>query len=255
MLKFRTGDGLNMKKEIVIAGMIFSLLVPMGVNAQNVGDVTHVNRVMYPVASGISRYGSDNDLADDLFRHICGYEDGEDSEDLDISDSNEYSSLDEYSIENDEEYNNEDKKVIEYFNKGKETLKEYAESEDYDNLKRKGKEIIVKGIDFLFYDGEINGITRDKITEEGKKEVVESVESTIEFIDYYFPGFSTGLGQKYSKARDFLREKRDKGLESFRKWLGEDTYDGFSRMGEDFIDNVQDLWDIIGESYGSWKLK
>lgn len=255
MLKFRTGDGLNMKKEIVIAGMIFSLLAPMGVNAQNVGDVTHVNRVMYPVASGISRYGSDNDLADDLFRHICGYEDGEDSEDLDISDSNEYSSLDEYSIENDEEYNNEDKKVIEYFNKGKETLKEYAESEDYDNLKRKGKEIIVKGIDFLFYDGEINGVTRDKITEEGKKEVVESVESTIEFIDYYFPGFSTGLGQKYSKARDFLREKRDKGLESFRKWLGEDTYEGFSRMGEDFIDNVQDLWDIIGESYGSWKLK
>ncbi len=255
MLKFRTGDGLNMKKEIVIAGMIFSLLVPMGVNAQNVGDVTHVNRVMYPVASGISGYGSGNDLADDLFRHICGYEDGEDSEDLDISDSNEYSSLDEYSIENDEEYNNEDQKVIEYFNKGKETLKEYAESEDYDNLKRKGKEIIVKGIDFLFYDGEINGITRDKITEEGKKEVVESVESTIEFIDYYFPGFSTGLGQKYSKARDFLREKRDKGLESFRKWLGEDTYDGFSRMGEDFIDNVQDLWDIIGESYGSWKLK
>ena len=253
MFKFRTGDGLNMKKEIVIAGMIFSLLVPMGVNAQNVGDVTHVNRVMYPVASGISRYGSDNDLADDLFRHICGY--GEDSEDLDISSSKDYSSLDEHSIENDEEYNNEDKKVIDYFNEGKETLKEYAESEDYDNLKRKGKELIVKGIDFLFYDGEINGITRDKITEEGKKEVIESVESTIEFIDGYFPEFSTGLGQKYSKARDFLREKRDKGLESFRRWLGEDTYEGFSRMGEDFIKDVQDLWDIIGESYGSWKLK
>lgn len=248
MFKFRTGDGLNMNKNIVIAGMIFSLLMPMGVNAQNVGDVTHVNGAMYPVASGISRYGSD--LADNLFRRICGYKDGEDSEDLDISDSNEYSSLDGHSIENDE-----DKKVIDYFNEGKETLKEYAESEDYDNLKRKGKEIIVKGIDFLFYDGEINGITRDKITEEGKKEVIESVESTIEFIDGYFPGFSTGLGQKYSKARDFLREKRDKGLESFRKWLGEDTYEGFSRMGEDFINNVQDLWDIIGESYGAWKLK
>ena len=255
MLKFRTGDGLNMKKKIVIAGMIFSLLVPMGVNAQNVGNVTHVNGVMYPVASGISSYDSGKDLADDLFRRICGYEDGEDSEDLDISDSNEYSSLDEHSIENDEEYNNEDKKVIDYFNEGKETLKEYAESEDYDNLKRKAKEIIVKGIDFLFYDGKINGITRDKITEEGKKEVIESVESTIEFIDGYFPEFSTGLGQKYSKARDFLREKRDKGLESFRKWLGEDTYEGFSRMGEDFIKDVQDLWDIIGESYGSWKLK
>ena len=102
-----------MKKKIVIAGMIFSLLVPMGVNAQNVGNVTHVNGVMYPVASGISSYDSGKDLADDLFRRICGYEDGEDSEDLDISDSNEYSSLDERSIENDE-----DKKVIDYFNEG-----------------------------------------------------------------------------------------------------------------------------------------
>ena len=258
-------------RSIVAASMISSMLLTANCYAEELGNVS-MGAVNYPIAQGISRYEvattstDEDEFLQDLFGDVYKSDEknystqrqtnnypqatGEPESEEMVEDIEDIVDAD-----GKDEYNNADRKISEHFSDAKEKLKKYAESEDYATLKREAKKMFVEGIDFLFFDGEIDGFTREQMTEQGKKDIMNTIEGTGLFLDEYFPGFSDSFGQKYSSAKEFLGEKYVNALDKIKGWIGEDTYEGVSNMGKDFIENVGDLLDILGESYQGWSLK
>ena len=68
-----------------------------------------------------------------------------------------------------------DTEEFDYFDQAKKEIKELIESEQVEQAKEKGKEYFITGVDFIFYDKEINGVTFDDLTEEGKKVTLENL--------------------------------------------------------------------------------
>lgn len=260
-------------KSIVIAGMISSVLMVSNVNAEELGTKQYT-QVDYPVSHNITKYSvgtvtsSEEDFLQELFGDVYEKEEKNDTTQVapeQIEESVIVPELEEEMVEDIENtieveenvatYNEADEKVSSHFDKAKEKLKQYAQSEDYVTLKREAKKMFTEGIDFLFFDGEIDGFTREQMTEQGKKDIMNTIEGTGIFLDQYFPGFSDSFGQKYSSAKEYLGEKYVTVLDKVKNWIGEDTYQGISDMGRDFVENVGELLDILGDSYQGWKMK
>ena len=221
-------------KSIIVIGMVGSLLLPIGVNAKTNGNNMMSNNVSYPIAQGI--YKSTN--VDD------NYYIGTTSEEI---------------LEEKEEYNEADKCVIEYFKKKYEELKEYFNSEDFEKLKTKGRELFIELVDFCFYNGEIKDYTLEDLSEEGKKAVNKTIDETVDLLDTYVPGFTVGLTDKYTKAKDYLSTKYDSSLDYFRKWIGEEEYNNLkeeaSKTGEGMKKIFSIFKDIADDKYQEFKTK
>lgn len=205
-------------KYMIIAGMVTSMLLTP-VSAKEVGNVS-VSVPKYPISQGISGNSASLAVAEML---------GETNEDKVLNEA--------------------DDTVTSYFTEANERLKQYAQSEDFETLKREAKNVFTDGIDFLFFDGEIDGFTRKQMTEEGKKSVINSLNGTLEFLDEYFPGFSDTFGRKYKIAKSYLDERFVGFLDLVKNWIGEDTYDGIGNMGHDFFKDLGTLWNTLGDAY------
>ena len=94
-----------------------------------------------------------------------------------------------------------------YFSDAKKELTEYIESEDFQKLKEKGKYYVTTGIDFIFFDKEINGITFDQMTTEFKIRAMNDVAALDNAVEAYFPGYKESLGSKYQVAAEFVAIK------------------------------------------------
>ena len=220
-------------KNIIAIGMVGSLLLPIGVNAKTNGNIMISNNASYPIAQGI--YKSTNVDAD--------YNIGTTSEEI----------LEEESL------NEADKCVIEYFKKKYEELKEYFNSEDFDKLKTKGRELFIEMVDFCFYNGEIKGYTLKDLSDEGKKAVNKTIDETVDLLDTYVPGFTIGLTDKYTKVKDYFNTKYDSSLDYFRKWIGEEEYDNLkeeaSKTGEGMKMIFSIFKGIADDKYQEFKTK
>ena len=149
---------------------------------------------------------------------------------------------------------NPDQVVTGYFDSELRDMNNYLASDDYDNLKSKAKEIITTGIDFLFFDGTINGIDKDKVSEEAKKSIMLNITSTLDFIDEFYPGFSTSFGIKYLKAKEFLNEKYLGALDVVKNLIGEDAYGSASDFFSDMKETYGKAKEEISDLYQGWKM-
>ena len=226
-----------MRKAFFISGMIVSLVLPISGNAKEVGVLS--SNIDYPIAQGIYR-GSSNKAS--LYREF-DFQEG----------------TEEVVEETQEELNDADKSVIGYFKDKYEELKKYANSGDFDELKSKGRKLFIEWVDFWFYDGAINDFTLDKLTEEGKKEVNNTITGTIEFLDYYVPGFADVLNDKYTRVKEYLKNKSEATLEDFKSWIGEENYyelrDGIDNLGDGFKEMLLRLKKAANSKYEEFKTK
>ncbi len=259
-------------KRIVIAGMVTSLLLSVSVRAEELGAV-RIGPAQSPIVSEIGKHETSLSTSeiDEFLKELYG--DSVETEEekkytptyIEPSTEAETEKMvddleEEINKEVDEEkLNNADEKVISYFDAARERLKEYAQSEDYATLKREAKKVVTDGIDFLFYDGEIDGFTRKQLTEEGKKDVMNTIESTVSFLDEHFPGFTDSFGHKYTSVKLYLDEKFVGLLDRIRGWVGEDASEAFgqssSNLYDEFGDSIDKFVGIIDGNYQEWKLK
>lgn len=255
-------------KRIVIAGMVTSLLLPVNVRAEELGAV-RIGSAQSPIVSEIGKHETSLSTSEieEFLKELYG--DSVETEytptyiepSTEVEKEKMVDDLEEEINEevDEEKLNNADEKVISYFDAARERLKEYAQSEDYATLKREAKKVVTDGIDFLFYDGEIDGFTRKQLTEEGKKDVMNTIESTVLFLDEYFPGFTDSFGQKYTSVKLYLDEKFVGLLDRIRGWVGEDASEAFgqssSNLYDEFGDFLGTFGGIINEKYQEWKLK
>ena len=146
-----------------------------------------------------------------------------------------------------------------FFEDAKQEIISYIESEEFDQLKEKGKYYITTAIDFIFFDQPINGFYFDQMTEELKKDILRDVKSLDEAIMAYYPDYKENISGKYQIATEFLSEQYLNVMESIKEYLGEENYNAVGeikdQIKEDIGTKAEEGLEYIKDLYSNWKNK
>ena len=145
-----------------------------------------------------------------------------------------------------------DTEEFDYFDQAKKEIKELIESEQVEQAKEKGKEYFITGIDFIFYDKEMNGVTFDDLTEEGKKVTLENLETIDGWIMEIAPDYKDKIGEKYQVVKDFVSTTYYDVLESIKESLGEENYSAIQEKKNEIKDSVTSTKDKALEKVSEW---
>lgn len=145
-----------------------------------------------------------------------------------------------------------DTEEFDYFDQAKKEIKELIESEQVEQAKEKGKEYFVTGVDFIFYDKEMNGVTFDDLTEEGKKVTLENLETIDGWIMEIAPDYKDKIGEKYQVVKDFVSTTYYDVLESIKESLGEENYSAIQEKKNEIKDSITSTKDKALEKVSDW---
>ena len=145
-----------------------------------------------------------------------------------------------------------DTEEFDYFDQAKKEIKELIESEQVEQAKEKGKEYFITGIDFIFYDKEMNGVTFDDLTEEGKKVTLENLETIDGWIMEIAPDYKDKIGEKYQVVKDFVSTTYYDVLESIKESLGEENYSAMQEKKNEIKDSITSTKDKALEKVSEW---
>lgn len=153
----------------------------------------------------------------------------------------------------------ENKNEVTYFDEAKETLKALASKDNVEEIKTKGKEYIITGIDFIFYNQPINGIYFNDLTDSAKKSVVKTLKNIDTAIIEYYPDYKEEISSKYTAAVVFLDEKYIYSLDKIKEFLGEENFEAVGNAKDEIKENVADTFEetssYIKKKYNEWKNK
>lgn len=145
-----------------------------------------------------------------------------------------------------------DTEEFDYFDQAKKEIKELIESEQVEQAKEKGKEYFITGIDFIFYDKEMNGVTFDDLTEEGKKVTLENLETIDGWIMEIAPDYKDKISEKYQVVKDFVSTTYYDVLESIKESLGEENYSAIQEKKNEIKESITSTKDKALEKVSDW---
>jgi len=145
-----------------------------------------------------------------------------------------------------------DTEEFDYFDQAKKEIKELIESEQVEQAKEKGKEYFITGVDFIFYDKEMNGVTFDDLTEEGKKVTLENLETIDGWIMEIAPDYKDKIGKKYQVVKDFVSTTYYDALESIKESLGEENYSAIREKKNEIKESITNPKDKVLEKVSDW---
>lgn len=145
-----------------------------------------------------------------------------------------------------------DTEEFDYFNQAKKEIKELIESEQVEQAKEKGKEYFITGVDFIFYDKEMNGVTFDDLTEEGKKVTLENLETIDGWIMEIAPDYKDKISEKYQVVKDFVSTTYYDVLESIKESLGEENYSAIQEKKNKIKESITNPKDKVLEKVSDW---
>ena len=125
------------------------------------------------------------------------------------------------------------------------------------------KGVFVSIVDFLFYDGEINGVTFDELTDSGKQKVLEiasKVDSAIETkIQGYKETISDTASKAFNKASEIIKSGANNLNNFAREKLGEENYQSIIDAKDELVyytkNAINFLGDVGGKVFNSVKDK
>lgn len=116
-----------------------------------------------------------------------------------------------------EESTNKDELVINNLN---ETLNN-IDNMDKLSIKEKAKEIFISIVDFLLYDGEINGVTFDELSKKGKENALKVIRKIDEKLDSLAPGYKETITSNgkylFNKLSGLLKSGKSEIKDYFEK--------------------------------------
>ena len=157
-------------------------------------------------------------------------------------------------------YTDNDLFVIDYFHRLGDEVKNNFNSDD---LKEKGKLYFICCVDFLFYDGKINGISFNDLNDTAKQQLLNDICTIDELICTRFPDYkediSDNMGSFYDNAMDLIRLGRDNINDFSREKLGDENYekiqsyfDLFKEQTVNDLNDLNDLFDTGKSKVKSW---
>ena len=144
-----------------------------------------------------------------------------------------------------------------YFEDAKTTMRTIAESEDWEKLKTTGKNYIVTGIDFIFYDQPINGVYFSELSSSAKRSVMVALMNIDSAIMEYYPNYKEEISAKYSVAAQYLNTKYLYTLDQIKEYLGETDFnkiqEGINNTKDNISEGYQKGSQFIKDKYESWR--
>lgn len=141
---------------------------------------------------------------------------------------------------------------FDYFESEKEEIRELLESDQVEEVKEKGKEYFIKGVDFVFYGTEISGVTFDELTEEGKQQTIKNLEIIDGWIETIVPNYKENIEEKYLIVKDFLNDKYYEVLDSVRNYLGDENYEAVVEIKNQIKGDLSDTKDKVLAKIENW---
>lgn len=161
------------------------------------------------------------------------------------------------------ETSNKDNIVIEEFNNLKDDISKLLNSETTNEIKNFCKESFITIVDFIFYDGDIKGITFDDISDAAKETIIKDASTIDKLIIKKFPNYkeeiSSSTKSAYNKAAELIYLGADKFKNFSKDLLGEHNYNAIKEFKDNLKEVISDNWDElkedVGDLYGSVKDK
>ncbi len=118
------------------------------------------------------------------------------------------------------------------------------------STKDKAKGVFITLVDFVFYDGEINGVTFNELTDSGKAKVLELINTIDEKIEKHFPGYKETISSKtseaFQKASDLIK-KGAKNISDFaQEKLGEENYQEIIDAKDELVTYTKNALSLFG---------
>lgn len=130
--------------------------------------------------------------------------------------------------------------IINYYKEEEQEIDEMLEGDS--GIKDKISEKVITLVDFLFYDGEIKGITLDEISNDAKETVLGILNKIDVKIESKFPDYKESISDKTSSALNWLKEKVHNGAIKIDDFLNRklDHYDEIKDFASSFADQTKD---------------
>lgn len=93
------------------------------------------------------------------------------------------------------------------------------ENVDFNKVKESSIKYAKELIDFIFYGGEMNGITFDELKDDARQEVYTKLQKIDSFIMQFIPDYKEKLGEKYNWVKDFANTTLKKAKEIFNSHI------------------------------------
>lgn len=147
-----------------------------------------------------------------------------------------------------------DQKAIDSFSLLNNEVDTMLKSDKDASFEDKAKGIFITIIDFIFYDGKINGVTFNELTDAGKQNVLKLASVIDEKLEGVFPGYkesiTTTTKNAFNKASEIIRNGA-KDIDSFaHEKLGDEYYQEIINAKDEFIKYTKDAFSFLG-SVGS----
>lgn len=125
------------------------------------------------------------------------------------------------------------------------------------------KGVFVSIVDFLFYDGEINGVTFNELTDSGKQKVLEIASKVDNAIESKIPGYketiSDTASSAFNKASEVIKSGANNLNNFAREKLGEENYQSIIDAKDELVyytkNAINFLGDVGGKVFNSVKDK
>lgn len=134
-----------------------------------------------------------------------------------------------------------DEQIITYVSNVKKEVEAIQEKEIITSSEKNViKEKFIILTDFLFYNGEINGITFDELTTEAKIQVINMYEEIDLLIEIKIPGYKEKLDKTYQNIKEDLKVLKNKIKDKYIDKIGEENYKEQQQLLEESIDNLEE---------------
>src|SRR5574344_911712 len=131
-----------------------------------------------------------------------------------------------------------------YFNTALDTIKGLTTKDNIVKGKDKIKNIFVTMTDFLFYDGTINGVKLDEVTDTTKKYALNILSEVDNCIIKVWPNYKDTISTTTGKLYSHLQEEITSGINFFDRLLtnayGEEKINNITKKSTEVKDNVID---------------
>lgn len=156
-----------------------------------------------------------------------------------------------------------DEIVLNYFNETRSNIAEFLKSEKIEKSKEICKSYFVTFIDFIFYNGQIKGITFKELTAEAKIKVINFTKEIDELIMTKFPDYKETVSSESKKLFEGVCNLLETGKEEIENFviekIGEQKYSeilsSINSLKEDGKEVFNDIKDSSVELYDSSKQK
>ena len=143
-----------------------------------------------------------------------------------------------------------DKIVINEFSELEEKTITLLNSKKTEDVKNKLKGVFIVTVDFIFCDGEINGIKFDDLSDGAKKNILNTAKSIDDKITKVYPTYKEDITDVtkdvYNKASNLIKKGANNLNEFAKESLGDENYKSLIKAKDELEVYTKDAISIIG---------